>query len=269
MSEAFYMPYPQPFWFVDSEVLMDLIAAEIALTARLLTENPEVPNWFENSETDTRQRKICFTVAARRTILADVSETIAARYEVARPLNEDESETIRRINNLIASDAPAWASEMQRVIERMPTHLYAGLPESLRRARIDESIEQTQAIEALSTVEHIQTFIQGVIDQQAERLAKRWTKPVITIEVPRPQKPKIRRARDKQRATRYQVIAEIAGYSESQAEFLKSMDDRKVRPQPTWVGWPDSWSKAYKDKRLRKLIQQDKSRALAYKQRRE
>jgi hypothetical protein len=63
--------------------------------------------------------------------------------------------------------------------------------------------------------------------------------------------------------SRDKLIVEIDAVSPTVVEFLKVMDERKVKHQPTWSGWPGSWVEAYKNPRLRKLIHQDKSRAIA------
>ena len=53
---------------------------------------------------------------------------------------------------------------------------------------------------------------------------------------------------------RDKTIAEIDDVAPTVLEFIKLMDERNVKPQPTWPGWPGSWSQAYKDPRIRKLI---------------
>jgi hypothetical protein len=82
-----------------------------------------------------------------------------------------------------------------------------------------------------------------------------------------PTKRTSRRTHDKRRMKRDKLIAGIDEVSPTINGFLKLMDERSVQPQPTWSGWPGSWSKAYLDPCLRKLIHQDKSRALARVQR--
>jgi len=274
MSDTFYTPDPRPFWFVDSELLSIVLRAEISVAGRLLDHHPEVHHWFDNPVTEAEQRKICFSVAARYQVTFNMSDTIAERYEQVEPLNEKETRTIQRIGNLVLPDAPAWVIEMMTVIETIPSHLYASLPESLQTGRFENSREQLAAANALRTQERIQAFIQGVLDQQVERLSKRWsvTSPLAReypsshpddFPLKKPVKRKAVRTRDKVRMKRDRIIAGIDDVSESPTEFLRLMDERDVKPQPTWSGWPGSWKEAYLDPRLRKLIHQDKSRALA------
>ncbi len=108
-------------------------------------------------------------------------------------------------------------------------------------------------------------------DQQLQRLERRWAaarpvaNPVIEIikQRPEPRKRKPRRTRDKLRLLRDKEIAEIDDIAETIGEFLQLMDEREVKPQPTWSTWPGTWLRAYKDPHLRELIHKDKSRALA------
>lgn len=273
MNDLVYIPDPQPFWFVDSELLSDVISAEICLAGEILKKYPHLPEWFDNPQSRADERKICFAAAARANLIANISETIAARYEVVRPLTEEESKTFRRISNLIASDAPAWAKEMKSVIERIPSHLYALLPDSLQTERFDESVEQAEAVAALCTQDSIQAFIERALDQQVQRISKRWSTELPLARqygsshptYPPPTKPakrKATRTRDKVRMKRDRLIAEIDDIAQTPAEFIRLMDDRAVQPLPTWAGWPGTWVKAYRIERLCRLIQQDKYRVL-------
>jgi hypothetical protein len=121
-----------------------------------------------------------------------------------------------------------------------------------------------QAIESarrtLSNVEQIQALNRRVMDEQLQRLAGRW---LAEPQIRKPKKGKVRRRPDELRMLRDKAIAEIADVSETITEYLKLVDERKVKPQPTWSGWPGSWREAYKIPRLRELIHKDKSRALA------
>jgi len=115
-----------------------------------------------------------------------------------------------------------------------------------------------------------------VFDEQLRRLEKRWAADRLTfhsgketIEASRiPSKRRRRRTADKLRHLRDEQIAEIDDISETITEFLQNMDERGVKPQPTWSGWPGSWVKAYRIGDLRVLIHKDKSRALARHRRR-
>ncbi|MGA9972668.1 MAG: hypothetical protein WBQ07_20205 [Candidatus Acidiferrales bacterium] len=174
MNDFIYIPDPQPFWFVTSELLSDAISAEIILVDHLLSDRPGLIQWIDNPEAEAEQRRICFAVAARNKVMFNMSDTIASRHEPSGPLDERETKTIRLISNLILPDAPAWVMEMDRVIERMPSHLYAALPQPLRTGSFDNSSEQSEAINALSTLEQLQKFVQATIDEQLGRLEARW-----------------------------------------------------------------------------------------------
>jgi hypothetical protein len=85
----------------------------------------------------------------------------------------------------------------------------------------------------------------------------------IVVQVRSQNKQKGQRKHDKQRMIRDKLIAEIDEVAETIPEFLRLMDQRKVKPQPTWDDWPGSWVQAYLKTRLRALIHKDKSRALS------
>jgi hypothetical protein len=269
MNDILNIPDPQSFWFISSELLMEVLRAEIRVVAHFLAEHPELPDWFDDPEIEIEHRKICFAVTARCSVMLNISDTIAARHEPSEALTNEESDTFWRATNLVASDAPAWTLEMNQIVERMPWHLSNALPATLRQQRFDEdSIEQASAIRAFSTVGQIQTFIRTVFDQQWKRLEGRW-KQTMAAPLPTPTplptsrvKRKVRRTRDKLRMARDRMIAEIDELSPTVIEFLQLMDEREVKPQPTWI-WPGSWKKAYKDSSLRALIHKDKSRAIS------
>src|SRR5260370_99471 len=101
MSDAIYISDPYPFWFLGSELLTNVIVAEIGVANRLLAEHPELPHWFDNPGARTEQRKTCFVVASRSKVLFNINDTIAARYEVSRQLRKEELETYQRISNFI------------------------------------------------------------------------------------------------------------------------------------------------------------------------
>jgi hypothetical protein len=265
-----------PFSFASTELLTNVLRAEISTITQLLAKHPDLRNLFDAPEATVPQRAACFALLAHRKLIEMIYDKFAARYEDSPSLSDAESDTLNRTHGLVAPDAPIWVQEMHQVVERLPAHIYTSLPESLRIGGFNpDNAEQMQAIQSakktLSTVEQIQTLNERVLDQQLQRLERRWTaaRPVanpateIIVQGRTPTKRKGRRTRDKQRMSRDKLIAEIDDVSPTVGEFLKVMDERKVRPQPTWSGWPGSWSKAYRDPRLRKLIHQDKSRALA------
>lgn len=268
----------RPFWFVSQELLIQVRRAQIDALAQLLANHSgsDLRNLFDSAEATVAQRSVCFQVLARIEVVQTIDETFIVSHEPSPPLSDEEASTLRRTHNLVAGDAPDWVSEMQRVVQQLPAHINAALPEPLRAGgyRHDDPERNSlieAAVEAFSGSQ-VQALIQEVLDDQLQRLVRRWSATTMrvleTVQVPEPvrREPKKRRTprtRDKVRMNRDKMIAEIADISPTIGEFLKLMDERNVQPQPTWSGWPGSWRKAYTDPRLKKLIHQDKSRALA------
>jgi hypothetical protein len=265
----------EPLWFPSDELLTSVLHAEISTMMQLLAKSPDLRSQFDTPDATVPQRNVCFALLAHRKVISTILDTLAWRY-IEPSLNDEESQALRLTYDLVADDAPAWALEMQRVMERLPAHIYASLPEPLRRGGYNPgNAEQKHAAESakdtLNTVDQIRALTERVIDQQLTRLNSRWPTPeqqVYTVPVhgaplQTSKKPKRQRTRDKERMRRDKQIFEIDDAAETPTEFLKIMDERKVRPQPTWKRWSGSWVKAYQDLHLRKLIQQDKSRAIA------
>jgi hypothetical protein len=269
-----------PFWFVSSEVLTGVYRAEINVIAQLFSNYPALRKFLDTPQATIQQRTTCFELLVHRRIIEVVDETIAALYEKPLTFNEDESRAVSKSANLVTSDAPAWVLEMNAVADWLPTRIHAALPEGLRDhvlCVIDPKKREAAfrlAEETLGTLEQVQSLIARVFDEQLQRLSERWS--VTTLQADseseldqskglsaeqRFVRRKPTRTRDRQRVARDQVICEIDDASQTMTEFIRSMDERKVRPQPTWT-WPGSWARAYQDPRLRKLIHQDKSRAI-------
>jgi hypothetical protein len=263
MGDILNLPAPEPFWFVNSELLEELLRVELLVINRLLTQHPELRSLLDTSVATVSDRKTCFTVLAHRMVLEMISEMFAARYEEP-PLTGEESNAWSATRGLVTSDAPDWVLEMDRVVERLPNHLSCALPQALRTGGFNQNnTAQMEAIRRLNTIGQLKTLIETVFDQQLRRLEKRWSasSSLLPSQPPRVSTRKSRRRSDKQLADRDTRIAEIAEVAKTPAEFLRMMDERKVQPHPTWNGWPGSWAKAYQNPRLRKLIHQDKSRA--------
>jgi hypothetical protein len=265
-----------PFWFANEELLTELLRDEIYLVAQLFVKYPDLPKFFDLPEATVTRRNACFAVLAHRKLMGEIYETFAGRYQESPSLEDAEKDVIRLTGSLFDSDAPAWVLEVNEVAERLPSRIYASLPEPLRRGGFNpDDAEQMQVIrsakETLNSIEQMRALIEGVLDQQLRRLESRWSaaRPAanpateIIVQGRRPTKRKGRRTRDKQRMSRDQLIADIDDVSPTVGEFLQLMDERKVKPQPTWSTWPGTWLKAYKDPHLRELIHKDKSRALA------
>jgi len=169
----------EPLWFPGDELLTSVLHAEISAVMQLLAKHPDLPDLFDTPDVTVPQRNICFALLAHRKLIETISNTLAGRQEQPA-LNEAESHTLHCIYSLVADDAPAWALEMQRVIDRLPAHIYASLPEPLRRGGYNpDDAEQMQAIESakktLSSVEQIQALTGRVFDQQLHRLTRRWS----------------------------------------------------------------------------------------------
>jgi hypothetical protein len=252
--------HDDPFWFVSSELLTRVFHAELDVVTQLLAKHPNLPNLFDAPETTVQERTVCFALLAHFMLFALADEKFTARYEESPSLNDVESNTLKRFHELVPADAPAWVLEMQQVIEQLPVHIYTSLPEPLRMGGYNpDNAEQMQAIESakstLSNVEQIQTLTQRVLDEQLQRLVRRWSAGIVQVqgtdvqvrgsERSEPKKRKGRRTRDRLRMRRDKLIAEIDDVAATNGEFLQLMDERKVRPQPTWSGWPGSWREAY------------------------
>jgi hypothetical protein len=270
-----------PFWFVSSELLTEVFHAEINVIGQLFSNYPDLRKFLDSPQATTQQRTTCFELLVRRRIIEVIDETIAARYETPLTFNEYESHAVSESTNLVSSDAPAWVLEMNEVAAWFPTRIHAALPEGLRDhvlCAIDPKKREAAfrlAQATLGTLEQVQSLITRVFDEQLQRLSERWP---VTTSSARSESPlnqsnrrpaaqhivrrKPNRTRDKLRVARDHLIYEIDETSQTMAEFIRAMDERKVKPQPTWQ-WPGSWARAYQDLHLRKLIHQDKSRAIS------
>ena len=126
----------EPLWFPTDELLTSLLHAEASAVMQLLAKSPDLPNLFDTPDPTVAQRNACFVLLAHRKIIDMILDMFAGRQEQPA-LNDVESHTLRCTYNLVADDAPAWALEMQRVIERLPAHIYASLPEPLRSPELE------------------------------------------------------------------------------------------------------------------------------------
>jgi hypothetical protein len=274
MSDSSYIPPPRPFWFVSSELAAELWGSEIGKINGLIDQHPQIPSLFDSPKATESERNLCFVLLAHRKVLEIIEARFVKGYEQPPSLGEEQSRAVSSTNGLVTSDAPDWTLGMERVLDALPYHLFNALPTPLHAggfytndAAKTEAIQS--AVKSLDTMETLQSLIEGVLNQQLERLAARWTAarhsgPSNELPVAqRTAKRKAIRTRDKQRIARDRLIAEIDDVSQSITEFVRLMDERGVAPQPTWSGWPGSWKEAYKDPSLRALIHKDKSRALS------
>lgn len=263
-----------PFWFANDELSTDLLRVEIHSVAQLFAEHADLSTFFDLPEPTPEQRTACFTVLAHCALMGEIYERFAGQYSQPPSLGDEEKYVHERTRNLFDSDAPAWVLETNEVAERLPSRVYDALPEPLRRGgfHADDPAQREiiwAAASELSSIPKIQALIEEVFRQQLQRLEGRWsaaqpaTSVVKEIVVhPESKKRKGRRTRDKLRMLRDKEIAEIDDVVETIGDFLQLMDERKVKPQPTWSTWPGTWLKAYNDPHLRDLIHKDKSRSL-------
>jgi hypothetical protein len=274
-----YFSPPRPFWFVSDELLTNILRAEIDAVTHLLAKCSDPRKSFDSADATVQQRTTCFMLLAHRELIDIVYETFSERWEQSPRLGDAESNALDQTRNLVPVDAPTWVLEMQEVVEHLPVHIHKALPEPLRKGCFGfnrDNVEEMEAIrsatEGLSSVAAIQALTERVLDQQLQRLQGRWSvvqireKQIVEIRAPHilePRKRKGRRRVDKQRMLRDRLIAEIDDVAKSVPEFLRLMDERKIKPQPTWNDWPGSWVAAYRDRHLRELIHKDKSRALS------
>jgi hypothetical protein len=257
---------------VTEELLTECLHAEVDAIVRLFRESPDAHLFFDVPAPTDPQRRTCFFLLAHLKLVEAIDETFTGRHQSTPSLNAERSEAFHRAAVLVSSDAPAWVQEINEVAELLPDRVKDALPPPLRKERFDESdITQDESLKTLNSIGKIQALTTQVLDSQLRRLEGRWAvaktlvktiKEVVVIEKTEPKKSTRSRTPDKQRVFRDKMIAQIHDAAEGIHEFLKLMDERNVRPQPTWSGWPNSWRDAYKNPRLRKLIQQDKSRAL-------
>jgi hypothetical protein len=267
---------PRPFGFASEELLTNFLRAEINAMTHLLARYPDLPDLFDAPAATIPQRTACFTLLAHRKLVNMIDETFLGRYVESPSLGDEELNVYRCTRNLVAPDAPAWVLEINEVVDSLPFRIRDALPEPLRRGGFDPNDSAQveiirSAAETLGSVEQIQTLTGKVFDQQLQRLERRWSASIVQTERPKEivvqvrsrNKQKGQRKIDKQRMIRDKLIAEIADVAESTSEFLRLMDERKVKPQPTWDDWPGSWVQAYRKTRLRALIHKDKSRALS------
>jgi hypothetical protein len=277
-----YLPSPTPFWFASEGLLTDILRVEIDAVNKLLAGYPNLSNIFDDHDATVPQRTLCFELLARRELMAIVYEMFAGRHEQSPSLGDSESKALSGTQNLVARDAPAWAREVNDVVELLPYRINVALPKPLRKGRYDANDPaQAEALKSLSSVERIQRLTRVVLDQQLRRLAARWSSTTASNNQFRPDQPPVEinsellnqqkddpkkrkalRTQDKVRVLRDKMIAAIDDVAKTPTQFLEMMDERKVMHLPTWAEWPGTWIEAYKNPRLRELIHKDKSRSI-------
>jgi len=171
---------PHPFWFGSRELLTDVLRTEISTLTQLLARYPHWSKLFDAPETTIQERAACFELLAHRKLIEIISNTFAERHEESPSLSVTDSNALRHAYSLVAADAPIWVLEMHQLVELLPVHIFASLPEPLRAEDYNhKNVEQMRATESakstLSNVEQIQALTKRVLDQQLQRLSRRWS----------------------------------------------------------------------------------------------
>ncbi|MGH9542437.1 MAG: hypothetical protein ACRD2H_11205 [Terriglobales bacterium] len=105
------------------------------MVVQLLTEHPELPEFFDVPKANRSQRSLCLSLLGHRKVIDGLEETAAGQHNEMPSPADRESGALRRTNNLVPTDAAEWALEMNRAIDRLREHLIEALPEALRTAR--------------------------------------------------------------------------------------------------------------------------------------
>ena len=179
----YHIAHPRPFWFVESDLLADLLHAEISKVNTILARRSDLESFFESPDATISQRKLCFLVLAHGKVLEIVNDLFASRYMPSPRLSEEDSRILNSIGELAVSDAPDWVIQTERVVDRLAVHLKEALPEPLKAAsyRTDDPVEIAaieSAVKSLMRLENLQSLIDRVVDQQFQRLSGRWVSSV-------------------------------------------------------------------------------------------
>jgi hypothetical protein len=279
---------PHPFSFASTELLTEVLRAEIDALTELLAKNPDVRNFLDSPEATLPQRTVCFVLLAHRKLIDAIDDTLTARYEQLS-LSPEKLQTLKRTYNLVVADAPAWALEINQLVERLPAYIYTALPEALRQGGFNpENPEQMKAIESaketLSNIGQIQALTERVIGQQLQRLAGRWSTAISAVSQPQPvlQSRTITTTTSGEHARRvnkrkgweqklklYSAIQKALDRNASLQglEFCAELDKRHAPPLYDWVKtgeWREglTWKEAWASRRLRKKIRRVRQEAI-------
>jgi hypothetical protein len=278
---------PEPFWFVSSKVLADLMRAELDTLNQLITERPDFRNLLDTPEATLPQRKVCFALLAHRKLFQIVDEQLVSRYDDSPALDQNQSNALAHTRNLVVDDAPAWVLEMNQSIELLPYRMLEALPEPLHRQGFytndpakDAAIRS--AADALNSIEQIQTLTKEVLDRQFLRLANRWptTKPVSVsppVQINQPVHTTVilhkeargpnKRKGWQQRLKLYSTIQKVLSKKPSLtgAKFCAELDNRHALPLVDWetsgewrngLTWKEAWSNPTLRRRIRRVRQE-------------
>jgi hypothetical protein len=257
---------PCPFWFARPELLTNVRSAEIDAVAQILGKHPNLRSLFDTPDATLSQRSACFMLLAHVELVKVVDDTFITRYEQSPSLSKEEADTLRSTHSLVASDAPVWVSEMNQVVQQLSAHVNASLPEPLRAGGYKhDNPEQMRAIESakktLGSVEQIQALTERVLDQQLQRLVRRWSANI--VQVRRPNK----RKGWEQREKLYEAIRRAlkANPSLQGVELCAELDKRHAPPLYDWqvsgewpegLTWKEAWSNPILRDRIRRVRQE-------------
>lgn len=288
MLGEYYLFCPRPFWFAKSELLAEILHAEIKIVNQLLAKHADLHNLLDSPEATVPERAACFTLLAHHKLIEAVDETFVERYEESPSLDEVELSTLKRSSGLVATDAPDWVQGMVQVIEQLPTRICAALPEPLREQGFDHNnSEKMQAIESslrtLNSVEAIQALTERVLAQQLKRLEGRWAASIFPVSSPQlVQQPSTtsvtsggqtrrmnKREGWEQKLKLFSAIQNALNRNSSLQgiEFCAELDMRHAPPLFDWVKtgeWSTglTWKEAWGDRRLRKKIRRARQEAM-------
>jgi hypothetical protein len=269
-----------PFWFLSTELLTRVFHSEINVVTQLLAKHPDFRNLLDAPEATVPERTACFALLAHRKLVEMIDEKFVARYEESPSLDDVESNTLKRTYDLVSADAPAWVLEMHQVVERLPVHIYTSLPEPLRMGGFNrDNAEQMQAIESaqktLSNIEQIRALTERVLDQQSNRLERRWSAATSTLQIQQPPvnkrntRKQIKRTGWEQKLKLYNVIQKILSRNPrlQGMKFCAELDKRHAPPLYDWTKrgeWRNglTWKEAWNDRPLRRKIRRVRQEAM-------
>jgi hypothetical protein len=286
-ADDFLFP-PEPFWFVPSKLLANLMCAELDALNQIITEHPDFRKLLDTPEATMAQRKVCFALLANRKFFQMIDEQLVSRYDDSPSLDENQSNALKQTRNLVVADAPPWVLEMNQSVELLPNRILEALPELLQRQGFytndlakDAAIRS--AADALSDLEQIQTLSKEVLDRQFERLANRWsaTNPVIsgpppvqinqpihtTVVLNKERRDPNKRKGWQQRLKLYSTIQKVLSKKPSLtgAKFCAELDNRHALPLVDWetsgewrngLTWKEAWSNPTLRRRIRRVRQE-------------
>lgn len=171
----------RPFWFLPEGGLLDAFwHAEAKAAAALIAQCPEVAELLDTPEATLAQRFACLSLLYWRDVLELIAERFAVAYQEAPALVEPMESRLRLLFRFtIPTDAPAWTLEVRRALGGIRGKIAAALPRALQQAGGDPNdakriTEVRAAQQKLDTPERLHELLEGVLQAQWRRLARRW-----------------------------------------------------------------------------------------------